>query len=65
MIKPIDIYRTAKILIEKHGDNAEDFALNNMRRFLEEDDAKASGVWLAIASAITDLQKLNSGERLH
>jgi len=65
MVEKIDIYRTADILIKEHGDKAEDFALEKMGKFLAAGDAKASGFWLGVAQAITDLQNTKVKGNLH
>lgn len=60
-----DIYRSAKILIDEHGSEAEDFASERMTYFMEKDDAKGASVWLGIMSAINDLNLRNNQKYLN
>ncbi len=65
MVKRIDIYRSANILIKKYGDDAEDYAVEKMEKFLAADDVKASGFWLDVAHAIRDLERSKDKSKLH
>jgi hypothetical protein len=60
-----DIYATARLLIKQHGDDAETYASEQMHAFMEKDDAKGASVWLAICSAIDDLQNISRQGKLH
>ncbi len=63
-MKTNDIYITAKILIDQHGSEAEDFASERMAYFMEQDDVKGASVWLGIMNAIYDLTMLNKQKYL-
>lgn len=58
-MKTNDIYRSAKILIDLHGSDAEDYASEKMSYFMEKDDVKGASVWLGIIGAINDLNNLS------
>lgn len=60
-----DIYRTAQQLIQQHGAKAPIVADERLQHFLEAEDVKASGVWLAIANAVQDLMAVSQGKTLH
>lgn len=65
LMKTNDIYISAKILIDQHGAEAEDFASDRMNHFMEKDDAKGAAVWLGIMSAINDLNNLSRQKYLN
>jgi hypothetical protein len=65
MISQNDIFRSAQLLIKQHGDRAEEVAERRMRMLMEQDDAKGSGVWLSILSAIEDLRTMKQQGKLH
>jgi hypothetical protein len=65
MISQNDIFRSAQLLIKQHGDKAEEVAERRMRTLMEQDDAKGSGVWLSILSAIEDLRNMKEQGKLH
>lgn len=56
MISPIDIYRTAKVLIDKHGEDAEIFARVRADELLIERDLDGQRTWMRIMEAISELQ---------
>ncbi|NMM46561.1 hypothetical protein HH303_18870 [Rhodospirillaceae bacterium KN72] len=51
-----DIYRTAKLLIDQHGENASVEAALNADRLLDGGDFEGAAVWRRIVKAIADLQ---------
>jgi hypothetical protein len=61
----IDIYRSAKILIDQFGQEAEEFASKRMADLMARDDAKGASIWLGIVSAIHDLNTLNNQKYLN
>jgi len=65
MPTPIDIYRSAHILIKQHGDNAEERALETMRKFMDAEDVAGASVWLTIAQAINKLQQETPNGTVH
>ncbi len=52
MINNIDIYRTAKIVIEIHGDRALLEAMECIEKFRSEGNEGGQQLWLKIADAI-------------
>jgi hypothetical protein len=60
----IDIYRSAKVLIDKYGPAAESYAEELFEKHHANDDEKAAEVWLAIIKAIEVLLD-SKGQVLH
>ena len=52
MITDIDIYRTAKVFIDQHGDDAIFESMDRERKFIEIDDMKGANLWHRITNAI-------------
>jgi len=65
MVSQRDIYASAKLLIHKHGSNAEDLAMKKMTLRMERDDLKGASVWLEIMSAIDNLTIRKQQGNLH
>ncbi len=63
----IDIYRAAKLLIDKHGDEADIIAIKRAIKMLDDGDVDGYAVWKRIAGAINDTQRetRNPGEHQH
>ena len=64
----IDIYRSAKLLIDQHGENAPIFAAMQADRCLEGGDLDGKAVWMGVIGAIKELlnqQPPSSGTPLH
>ena len=53
----IDVYRSAKLFIDKHGDEASIHAAMKADDMLERGDMDGRGVWLRIMGAINDMQR--------
>ncbi len=56
MVEKIDIYRAANLLIKQHGDEAAIFAAMQADACLEKGDLDGKVMWLAVISAIEELQ---------
>ena len=56
-IDDIDIYRAAKLLIDKHSDEAAIIAIKHATKMLDDGDVDGYSVWKRIANAITDTQR--------
>ena len=52
----IDIYRSAKLLIKQHGDDATIFAAMQADECLTKGDLDGKVVWLAVIRAIEELK---------
>jgi hypothetical protein len=59
MIPDIDIYRSAKLLIDQHGDEAAIFTGIQADECLEKGDLDGKVVWLAVIKAIEELQDVS------
>lgn len=55
-VTDIDTYRTAKIMIEQHGDDALFEAMGKANHFMEQGNTEAKLCWSKIADAIMWLQ---------
>ena len=66
-VEDIDIYRLAKLLIEKHGDEADIIAIKRATKMLDDGDVDGYAVWKRIVDAIKDMQREmpRPGERRH
>ena len=68
MVDALDIYRTARLLIEQHGDEAPIHAAMRADAMLEAGDLDGQAVWKRIIRAIKDLQDRGPpgvGEAVH
>ena len=52
----IDIYRSAKLLIDQHGEDAPIFTAQQADRCLEAGDLDGKAVWMRVIRAIEELQ---------
>jgi hypothetical protein len=52
MTSGIDIYRSAKVLINQHGDNAAIHAAQRADQMLDKGDLDGRNVWVRIIEAI-------------
>ena len=59
MVEEIDIYRSANLLIKRHGDEAAIFAAMQADTCLEKGDLDGKVVWLAVIEAIEELQDVS------
>ncbi len=55
MITDLDIYRSAKVLIDQHGQDAPIWAAQKADAFLEQGNLDGERLWLKILEAIEDL----------
>lgn len=65
MIADIDVWRAAKLLIDRHGDAAALAAAQRADAMLESGDMEGRTVWLAILRAVEELQRGRTDEPLH
>ena len=63
MPSEIDIYRSANLLIEQHGEDAPIFAAQQADRCLAAGDLDGKAVWMRVIRAIEELQQREPGER--
>ena len=55
MVDEIDIYRSAKLLIDQHGEDAARHAARQARACSEKGNLKGRAVWLRVVRAIGEL----------
>ena len=51
----LDIYRSAKLLIDKHGDDAPIFSAQQADACLEKGDLDGKAVWMGVIRALKEL----------
>ena len=61
MVSELDIYRAAKMLLERHGAEAMTQAALMIDKMLENGDLEGRAVWLRIKQAIEGLQAPPTG----
>ena len=67
MILDLDIYRTANLLVKRHGQDAPIHAAMRADAMLEKGDLEGYAVWKRILRAVEELQVTlpQSGEAIH
>ncbi len=55
MFSDLDVYRTAKLLVDKHGDEAPIHAAMKADAMLERGDMDGRAVWLRVVRAVKEL----------
>ncbi len=67
MTSDLDIYRTAKLFVDKHGAEAPIHAAMQADELLDKGDLDGTAVWRRIVSAINELLagKPGDGARIH
>ena len=67
MVSDIDLYSSAKLLIEQHGEDTTIEAAMQADGMLEKGDLDGKGVWVRIIAAIVELQRQERrpGEKAH
>ena len=63
MTSDLDIYRSAKLLIDKHGDEAPTHAAMKSDAMLESGGMDGRAVWLRILKAVKELPNTRPGDR--
>ena len=57
MLSDLDIYRSAKLLIDQHGEDAAIHAAMQADKLAEAGDMEGRRVWLRVIRAIEELQR--------
>ena len=67
MIPDLDIYRSAQVLVKRHGQDAPIQAAMRADAMLEADDLAGYAVWRRILRAVGELQRAEpgAGVRVH
>ena len=60
-----DIYRSAKLLIDQHGPDAELEAARRADQLRDKGDLDGQATWLRIRKAVLELLKPGDGEMVH
>ncbi len=61
MVSEIDIYRSAKLLIDQHGEDAGLEAAMQADAMLEKGDVEGAATWRRIVKAVEELQRQEPG----
>ena len=62
MISDLDVYRSAKLLIDQHGDEAPIHAAMEADAMLDKGDLDGAAVWRRIVGAINELLEERPGD---
>ncbi len=62
MLEEIDIFRSAKLLIDRHGEDAPIFAAQQADKCLERGDLDGKAVWMGVIRAIKELTNTDTPE---
>ncbi len=65
MLTDLDIYRSAKILVEQHGADALIEAALKADELLDAGDIDGQAVWMRIRKAVLELLNRGDGEVVH
>ena len=65
MTTDINIYRSAKVLIDQHGDNAAIHAAIRADQMLKQGDLDGRNVWVRIIEAIHELRDVEPHGTAH
>ncbi len=68
MPSEIDIYRSAKVLVDKHGEDAPIFAAQQADRCLEAANLDGKAVWMRVIRVIEELTNTDApggGQSVH
>ena len=64
-VRDLDIWRTAQVLIDTHGDNAWVEAIKRVDSAMDDDRPEIAGVWRQVSRAVEQLQKMSSSGAVH
>lgn len=65
MITKIDVYRTANLFIQQHGEDAAIQAAMKADEMLARGDMDGKAVWMRVIEAIEELWDIKPEERVH
>ena len=65
MPSELDIYRSAKLLIDQLGESALTFAVQQADACWERGNLDGKAVWMGVIRAIKELTEERAGETLH
>ena len=61
----IDIYRAAKVMLDRHGDDAPVHAAMRADAMSDRGDMEGRAAWLRIKAAVEELQRTEAGGVVH
>ncbi len=61
MVSDLDIYRSAQVLVKRHGQDASIHAAMRADAMLEKGDLNGYAVWKRILRAVEELQRVKPG----
>ena len=61
----IDLWRAAKLLVDRHGEEASIEAAKRADDMLEQGDMEGKAVWLRILEAVKELQSVEPAGAVH
>jgi hypothetical protein len=64
-VSDLDIWRSAKAVIDQHGPGAWIYAANKIRELTAAGDTEGAGVWGRIAAAIAQLDDMEASDATH
>ncbi len=65
MTSDLDIYRSAQVLVKRHGEDAPIRAAMRADELLEAGDLDGCAVWRRILRAVEELQRVKPEGRVH
>ncbi len=65
MIPDLDIYRSANLLVKRHGEDAPIHAAMRADAMLKRGDLDGYAVWKRILKAVEELQRVDPGAQVH
>jgi len=65
VIEDKDVWRAAKLLVDRHGDEAPIHAAMQADELLAEGDLEGERVWIQILKAIEELLRVPGDDQLH
>ena len=65
MLSDLDIFRSAKIMIDRYGPDAELEAARRADALRDKGDLDGQAAWLRIPAAVLELLKPGDGETVH
>lgn len=65
MLSHQDLYKTASVMIELHGDEAEDFSATRANDFLDQGDIEGSLTWTRIMLIVAEINNPENNGALH
>ena len=60
-----DIYRAAKLLVDRHGEDAPIHAFKQADELMDQGDMEGRAVWLRVKSAAEELLRTEAGGAVH